>query len=128
MQRVLVVMILGVVLVTGCSFNGGIAENEIQTVSSASWVSYFVKWENEFYFVTEEEVKEERIGAEIGEVTLYSDQESSATSGNFSNKYEKGTKYYEITDSNKKEAIAIKVQEGKFVKAVIFDIWKEENF
>ncbi|MFJ5624766.1 hypothetical protein ACIQD3_21945 [Peribacillus loiseleuriae] len=127
MQRILLVMIFGVVILTGCSLDDGKSENEIQTGSSASWVYHFVKWENESYVVTEEEVKEEKIGAEIGEVTFYSHQESSDTSGNFSNKYEEGTKYYEITDINPKEAIAIKVQEGKFIKAVISDIWEEEN-
>ena len=127
MQRILLVMIFGIVMLTGCSSDDGKSDNEIQPVSSASWVYHFVKWDNESYVVTDEEVKEEKIGAEIGEVTFYSSQESSDTSGNFSNKYEKGTKYYEITDINQKEAIAIKDQEGKFVKAVISDIWEEEN-
>ncbi|MCM3744306.1 hypothetical protein M3193_09145 [Sporosarcina luteola] len=125
MQRILLVIVLGVVILTGCSLDDGKSENEIQTVSSASWVTEFVKWENESYVVTEEEVNEEEIGAEIGEVTFYSHQESSDTSGNFSNKYQEGTKYYEITDINEKEAIAIKVKEGKFLKVVIFELWQE---
>ena len=112
-------------MLTGCSFVDGDSENEIQ--SSNAWVYLFVKWDNEHYVVTEEEVKEEKIGAEIGEVTSYSHQESSDTSGNFSNIYEEGTKYYEITDITREEAIAIKIQEGKFIKAVISDKWEEEN-
>ena len=128
MQRILIVTILGVVILAGCSLVDGKSDNEIQTVSSASWVTEFVTWGNESYVVTEEEVNEEEIGAEIGEVTFYSQQEISDTSGNFSNKYKEGTKYYEITDINKKEAIAIEVKEGKFLKAVIFEIWEEEAF
>jgi len=118
-------MIFGVVILTACSLEDGKSDNEIQT--SNAWVYSFVKWKNENYVVTEEEVNEEKIGAEIGEVTSYSHQESSDTSGNFSNEYEEGTKYYEITDINQKEAIAIKVKEGKFIKAVISDLWEEEN-
>ncbi|ANU12131.1 hypothetical protein BBH88_03575 [Planococcus antarcticus DSM 14505] len=95
--------------------------------TSNAWVYSFVKWENGNYVVTEEEVKEEKIGAKIGEVTSYYDQESSDTSGNFSNKYEEGTKYYEITDINQEEAIAVKIQEGKFIKAIISDKWEEAN-
>ncbi|EIM06087.1 hypothetical protein A1A1_13292 [Planococcus antarcticus DSM 14505] len=107
MKKILLVMIFGFLTVTGCSFVDRDSENEIQT--SNAWVYSFVKWENENYVVTEEEVKEEKIGAKIGEVTSYSDQESSDTSGNFSNKYEEGTKYYEITDINQEEAIAVKI-------------------
>lgn len=125
MKKVLFVLIFGFLMLTGCSFVDGDSENEIQ--SSNAWVYLFVKWDNEHYVVTEEEVKEEKIGAEIGEVTSYSHQESSDTSGNFSNIYEEGTKYYEITDITREEAIAIKIQEGKFIKAVISDKWEEEN-
>lgn len=116
MKKILVVMIFGILVFTGCSLVDGDSENE--TPSSNAWVYSFVKWENENYVVTEEEVKEEKIGTEIGEVTSYSDQESSDTTGNFSNHYEEGTKYYEITDVN---------QEGKFIKAIISDKWEEEN-
>ena len=125
MKKILVGMIFGLLILTGCSFVDGNSENEIQPTNA--WVYSFVKWENENYVATEEEVKEEKIGAEIGEVTSYSHQESSDTSGNFSNQYEEGTKYYEITDINPEEAIAIKIQEGKFIKAVISDKWEEEN-
>jgi len=125
MKNILLVMIFGFIILTGCSLDDGESDNEIQT--SNAWVYHFVKWENENYVVTEEEVNEEKIGAEIGEVTFYSHKESSDTSGNFSNKYEEGTKYYEITDINQNEAIAIKVQEGKYIKAIISDIWEEKN-
>lgn len=127
MQKVLLVIIFGILLLSGCSLGIEETENEIQNDSEASWAYPFVKWENETYVVTEEEVKEEKIGDKIGEVTFYSHQEGAETSGNFSNRYEEGTEYYEIIDINKKEAIAVKVQEGRFIKAVISDKWKEEN-
>ena len=125
MNKILLGMIFGLLILTSSSFMDGDSVSEIQP--SNAWVYSFVKWENENYVVTEEKVKKEIIGAEIGEVTSHSDLESSDTSGNFSNIYEEGTKYYEITDINQQEAIAIKIQEGKFIKAVISDIWEEEN-
>jgi hypothetical protein len=39
-------------------------------------------------------------------------------SGNFSNVYEKGTKYYSIKDVSTDEAIAVEEGSGKFKKAV----------
>ncbi len=126
MQKKLLVIISGILLLlSGCSLNDGESENEIQNDASASWAYPFVKWENETYVVSEEEVKEDKLGQEIGKVTSYSDLESSNTSGNFSNEYEVGTKYYEITDISQKEAIAIEVKKGKFIKAVISDKWEE---
>lgn len=124
MQKKLLVIISGILLLlSGCSLN----DNESTNHASASWAYPFVKWENETYVVTEEEVKEDKIGQEIGKVTTYSDLESSNTSGNFSNEYEVGTKYYEIKDISHKKAIAIKVKNGKFIKAIISDKWEEQN-
>lgn len=127
MKMILSVMIFGTLILSACTSDIGNSENKIQTDSSASWVYQFVKWENESYVVTEEEVNKDNIGAEIGEVTFYSDEESADTSGNFSNVFEEGTKYYEITNIDKKEAIAIKVEEEKFIKAIISDTWKEKK-
>ncbi|MGM1048988.1 MAG: hypothetical protein ACQEXX_23005 [Bacillota bacterium] len=52
----------------------------------------------------------------MGEVTYYSSQEGNYN-GNFSNRYPKGTKYYSIQGIPPEEAIAVKTNEGIFVKA-----------
>jgi len=65
--------------------------------------------------MSDEEVKQ--IDQEIGQVTSYSDLEGTF-SGNFSNTFFKGTKYYSIKNVNTNEAIAIQTQDGNFIKAV----------
>lgn len=144
MQKVLLLMVSGILILSGCSFDNSDSKNQ-ETVtqepghekqsgnetpnasSSESWAYSFVGWEDKSYVITDKEVPEERIGAEIGEVTSYSDNENADKSGNFSNTFEEGTKYYEITDKNTEEAIAVEVQEGTFIKAVYADIWLEYN-
>lgn len=39
-------------------------------------------------------------------------------SGNFSNKYDKGTEYFSIKGISTDEAIAVKDQDGKYRKAI----------
>lgn len=99
-------------------------KEHIQTRMSASWAYPFVKWNNVTYVVTEEVVSETNIGKRIGEVTVYSGEEGSYE-GNFSNIYKEGTEYYEISNINTKESIAIKNDKGQFIKAVISH--KNEN-
>lgn len=72
---------------------------------ATSWAFPFVVWEDYIYVVTEEEVPEGDVGKEIGQVTIYSDMVS--ISGNFSNIYPRGTKYYSIQDVKTDEAIAV---------------------
>lgn len=55
------------------------------------------------------------VDSEIGQVTKYSDMEQ--YSGNFSNAYKKGTKYYSIEGISTDEAIAIKESDGQYIKA-----------
>ena len=74
----------------------------------------FVVWDGYIYQLTDEYV--ESVDEEIGEVTKYSDMEGTY-SGNFSNEYEKGTKYYAIQGISTGEAIAIE-DEGKYKKAI----------
>lgn len=95
--------ILGIL--TGCSLGN----------AQTSWVYSFVVWDDYVYQISSEYVKE--IGEEIGEVTIYSDSEGTYT-GNFSNEYEKGAKYYSITGVSTDEAIAIKEDDGKYRKAI----------
>jgi len=80
--------------------------------SEADWNSSFVVWNGDMYEVSNEYVDE--VDEEIGQVTKYSDKEGTY-SGNFSNKYRKGTKLYSIKDIGTDEAIAIE-EDGKYRK------------
>ncbi|WP_192797397.1 hypothetical protein [Psychrobacillus glaciei] len=80
----------------------------------ADWAYAFVVWDGYVYVITDEIVNE--VEKEIGHVTRYSDREGTY-SGNFSNVYPKGTKYYSIVGFNTDEAIAIKDEKGKYIKA-----------
>lgn len=86
--------------------------------SSESWASSFVVWDGYIYQISDEYISKvgEEIGEEIGEVTIYSDKEGTY-SGNFSNEYQVGTKYFSIEGVNTKEAIAIEESDGKYRKA-----------
>ncbi|MFE1245136.1 hypothetical protein ACFW35_13470 [Fictibacillus sp. NPDC058756] len=82
--------------------------------SATSWAYPFVVWDGYIYLVNDEYVTE--VDKEIGKVTRYSDMYPQ--SGNFSNVYEKGTKYYSIKDVSSDEAIAVEDGSGKYKKAV----------
>ncbi|CDQ40878.1 MULTISPECIES: hypothetical protein [Virgibacillus] len=88
----------------------------IPTITSfaTSWAYPFVVWDGSIYVVSDEYITQ--IHKEIGEVTMYSDMEQ--YSGNFSNVYEKGTKYYSIEGISTDKAIAIQENNGKFKKAI----------
>jgi hypothetical protein len=81
---------------------------------ATSWAYPFVVWDGYIYIVNDEYVTE--VDKEIGKVTRYSDMYQQ--SGNFSNVYEKGTKYYSIKDVSTDEAIAVEDGSGKYKKAV----------
>jgi hypothetical protein len=72
--------------------------------SATSWAYPFVVWDGYRYEVLDEYVEE--IDSEIGEVTSYSDMET--LSGNFSNEYIEGTKYFSIKGVSTDEAMAVK--------------------
>jgi len=80
----------------------------------ANWAYPFVVWNGYTYVISDEKV--EKVGKEIGHVTKYSDMEGTYT-GNFSNAYKKGTKYFAIKGISTDEAIAVQDEKGKFVKA-----------
>ena len=82
--------------------------------SNSSWAYSFVVWNGYTYQIGDEYVVD--IGEEIGEVTKFSGREGTY-SGNFSNKYQKGTKYYAIKGISTDEAIAIEEGNGKYKKA-----------
>ncbi|MEL3971414.1 hypothetical protein AAEO50_03900 [Rossellomorea oryzaecorticis] len=83
------------------------------TSSATSWAYPFVVWDGYRFEVLDEYVEE--IDSEIGEVTSYSDMET--LSGNFSNEYIEGTKYYSIKGISTDEAIAVKTG-SQYKKAV----------
>lgn len=82
--------------------------------SLASWAYAFVVWDGYVYVVTDEQVNE--VDKKIGHVTKYSDREGTY-SGNFSNTYPKGTKYYSIRGVSTDEVIAIQEENGTYIKA-----------
>jgi len=96
----LLIGIFTLFIVAGCS-------------SSADWNSNFVVWDGYVYEMSKKYVTE--VEEEIGKVTKYSDNEGTYT-GNFSNVYKKGTKYFAIIGINTNEAIAVE-ENGKYRKA-----------
>lgn len=82
----------------------------------ADWAYGFVVNDGKSYIISDDRVDKEQTGSIIGKVTSYSDEEGTY-SGNFSNCYPKGTKYYNIKGVDPDEAIAIKLNEGLFIRA-----------
>lgn len=82
---------------------------------ATSWAYPLVVWDGKTYEVTDEYVTE--VDRVIGHVTSYSDMESH--SGNFSNAYHKGTKYYSIAGVSTDDAIAVEIGKLQYKKAVI---------
>ena len=102
--------LIAIAFLSGCS-------NDASTVidnSTADWAFEFVVWDGYIYPLSDEYVDD--VDKEIGKVTRYSDMEGTY-SENFSNVYEKGTKYYAIQGISTEEAIAIE-EEGKYRKAI----------
>jgi len=82
----------------------------------ADWAYNFVVNDGKSYIISDNRVETELIGSKIGKVTSFSDKEGTY-SGNFSNHYPKGTEYYNIKGVDINEAIAIKINDGSFIKA-----------
>jgi hypothetical protein len=81
----------------------------------ADWAYSFVVWDGYTYVVSDEYVTE--VDKVIGNVTIYSSIEGTY-SGNFSNAYKEGTKYYSIKGIDTNEAIAIQENDGKYKRAI----------
>ena len=82
----------------------------------AKWSYEFVVYNKNVYVITDKKVYAELIGSMLGRVTKYSDREGTY-SGNFSNKYPRGTIYYEIIGLEVNKAIAVKEKSGTFIEA-----------
>lgn len=87
-------------------------------VHALSWAYPFVVWNGKVYEVTGEQVFNEKIGKQIGEVKRKPDEMTGDYYGNASNIYVKGTKYYELKGVHTKDAIAVEAKENEWVKAV----------
>jgi hypothetical protein len=82
----------------------------------AKWAYNFVVYDKNVYIITDRTVDTELIGSKLGQVTKYSSHEGTY-SGNFSNTYPKGTKYYKIIGTDVNKAIAVKEIDGTFIEA-----------
>ena len=82
-------------------------------ILATSWAYSFVVWDGYIYVISDEYVTD--IGNEIGHVTRHSDMEQ--YSGNFSNAYKKGTKYYSIDGISTDKAIAVEESDDQYIKA-----------
>lgn len=87
----------------------------INTVN-AKWAYPFVVYNKNIYIITDKKVNTELIESKLGRVTKYSSREGTY-SGNFSNTYPKGTKYYKIKDTDVNEFIAVNEKDGSFTAA-----------
>lgn len=87
------------------------------TVHALSWAYPFVVWSGNVYKVTDEEVIDSLIDKRIGEVKTKPNDMGNYF-GNASNYYPKGTEYFEIRGISTDNAIAVKNEEGKWLKAV----------
>lgn len=80
---------------------------------AVDWAYQFVVWEGTIYIVSDEHVTD--VEEVIGQVTKYSDMKQYG--GNFSNTYQKGTKYYSIKGVDPNKAIAVQLDKHVYVKA-----------
>jgi len=101
---------LCLLLLFGCNSQ---QTNEKRTSSSASWAYEFVIYKGDIYRITTDIVT--NVGKNIGAVTKYSNIEGTY-SGNFSNKYPVGTKYFDIPGVNMNKSIAIQF-ENSYIRA-----------
>ncbi|WNS77354.1 hypothetical protein RRV45_10340 [Bacillus sp. DTU_2020_1000418_1_SI_GHA_SEK_038] len=88
------------------------------TVQALSWAFPFVVWNGKVYEVTDEELMGRLIGKRIGKVKTKPNDMTGNYYGNASNYYPKGTEYFEISGISTDTAIAVKKEEGKWMKAV----------
>jgi hypothetical protein len=109
----IVLLCLGLSVLSGCS-SQKTNSTETRTSSAASWAFEFVVYNGYIYKISSDKVT--NVGKEIGEVTNYSDKEGTY-SGNFSNKYPVGTKYYAIQSVDSNKSIAIQLSDGSYVRA-----------
>ncbi|SEP17887.1 hypothetical protein [Paenibacillus sp. OV219] len=116
MRFFLFLILIVCVIITGC--NSG---SNTTSKSSGDWNTLLVTWKENLYTYHGEEVSSDKIGKEIGEVTVYSDEETRDFTRKdvFSNFLQAGTKLYTITDTAEEKAIAAKdIKNQKYIKLI----------
>ena len=93
----------------------------------ADWSHNFVVSNGKMYVISDIQVDPDQIESKIGEVTKYSDQEGTYA-GNFSNVYPVGTEYFSIKGIGNKEAIAIKENDLRFIRANYYGYYNSNGF
>ncbi|WP_036709252.1 hypothetical protein [Paenibacillus pinihumi] len=102
---------------TGSPANNQPKTSQDKTQSQSSFPYPLIVWNNQQYKATIELIHE--VDREIGKILNYSTDEPADTPDNFSNYFKKGTKLWSIKNVDTKQAIAVEVREGKYLKAVL---------
>lgn len=88
------------------------------SAQALTWAYPFVVWEGKVYEVKKEEIiANSEVGKIIGKVTKKANEMTGKYSGDASNYYAIGIKYYEIKGTSTSTAIAVK-EDNQWVKAV----------
>lgn len=87
--------------------------------SSQSNAAPILKWNDQIYLVTDENVSASEVELEAGKVTSYSITGEAITPNNFSNYYGTGTPFFIIKGKDKVKEVAIQTSKETFVKALI---------
>lgn len=91
----------------------------IEIKSSQSNAAPILKWNDQIYLVTDENVSASEVVLEIGKVTSYSMTGEKITPNNFSNYYVTGTPFFIIKGKDNLKELAIQTSKETFVKAII---------
>lgn len=87
--------------------------------NALTWAYWFVVHDGKVYEVIEDEIlSNEEVGNVIGEVETKADEYSGKYTGNASNYYDIGTRYFEINHVSPKDAIAVEIERDVYVKAI----------
>ncbi len=128
--------LMAVALLSACSNSGSDSaaqagpSQETKAVSQASFAYPSIHWNDTRYKVTEEKV--DQVDEEIGEIAYTSTDnmkvaeqdkdhptpEPERADEPYSNLYAKGTKIYSIADTDPFEAVAVRIGDHEYVKAV----------
>lgn len=121
----LIFILIPILIISACTSSDVANKGDLQnntlvskevTQSSPSFAYPMLKWNNQLYRITSTE--EVNLDEEIGEITKQNTTETEETPDNSSSYLRKGTKIWSITGIDTKDAIAVKVGTGKFIKAV----------
>lgn len=83
--------------------------------SSSSWAFQFVKYNDQNYVPTKENVSRDDLEKKIGKVETFLDEEQDSSNLS-SNAFDEGTEIYSIQGDNVNKAIAVVDKDGKVTK------------